>query len=290
MTSLRNKMAEHGFESNESYDYIVKCLQSLPGPTVPCLNIEGSAGRRKTAFASALAKAIDAEHVLYHDFTQSEEPVATATVQIDKDEDSKEEPPIGLFDRILSDACAFSEADKTVLIIDQLQAADFKEHIRIYRFLIEHEWRYRDAVFYANRKNLIVFLISEDTLYHSLQKHSFKLWLHSASQKDHGYTANDFMLEQDAEPLIDALNQLFSHINAFPTFSEYQKIIHDIQHNIHTSEDLRASIYGWTESIDRETLYSEQADEHFKDIMHVVEAFIGVTEEVELSSTPDSWS
>lgn len=284
MTSLRRKMAEHGFESNESFDYTVRCLQNAPGPAIRCLNVEGDRGRRKTAFANALAHAMEPEHVVYHDFTQTEEPAPPVVIGKGEEDEGKDEPPIGLFDRVMSDVCALSEAEKTILILDQLHAADFKEHIRIYRFLTRHEWRYSDAVFSANRRNLLVFLVSEEPLYHSLQKNSFRVWISDASWPAAPYKPADFQLSEDARPLLRALHNLFERLGAFPTYSEYKKIIHDIQHNVRTADELKTTIYGWTELIDRGRL--DDADTHadFQAVMPEIEAYIGIDEKLELTA------
>lgn len=284
MVTLQQKMAEHGFESNERYDYVVRCLQNSSGPALRCLNVEGEPGRRKTAFANALAHSLDAVHILYHDFTQEEPPESIKPKPAGDEVGGKEEPPAGLFDRIMNDACAFSEADKTILILDQLQAADFKDHIRIYRYLIEHEWHYRDTTFYANRKNLLVFLISEEPLYHSLQKHSFKVWVKAGAQRDAPFKPADFQLGSEAEPLMAGLHEVFRYLNVFPTYSEYKKILHDILHHVHTAEDLKNSIYGWTEGIDRDLLYSGELNDTFQRIMPLVTTFIGIEENLELTS------
>lgn len=284
MATLQQKMAEHGFESNERYDYIVRCLQNAPGPALRCLNVEGEPGRRKTAFANALANSLDAVHILYHDFTQDEPPAPITVYPNGEEQSGKDEPPIGQFDRTMNDACAFSEADKTILILDQLQAADFKDHIRIYRYLIEHEWHYRDTTFYANRKNLLMFLISEEPLYHSLQKHSFKVWVKAGSRRDAPFKPADFQLGPEAEPLMAALHELFQQLNVFPTYSEYKKILHDVRHYTHTAEDLKNSIYGWTEGIDRDLLYSAELHELFQRIMPLIATFIGIEESLELTS------
>ncbi len=276
-------MAAHGFESNDSYDYIVRCLLNAPGPTIPCLNVEGDGGRRKTAFTNALAHALDTDHILYHDFTQVETAPQVNTVKIAEDDEGKEEPPVGLFDRTMSDACAFSEAEKTILVLDQLHAADFKEHIRIYRFLTAREWRYGDAVFYANRKNLMVFLVSEDALYHSLQKNSFKVWITGPASNQTPYRPADFKLGPEAEPILNALYSLFGKLGMFPTFSEYKKIIYDIQQNVRCTDDLKASIYGWTEAIDREKLMSDDMHDAVQKMMPHVETFIGIDENLELT-------
>lgn len=285
MMNLRQKMAEHGYESNESYDYVVRCLQSAPGSVIRCLNIEGEPGRRKTAFATALAHALNPVHVLYHDFTQEEPPPPPAPAVKEEDESGhKEEPPAGLFDRIMNDACAFSEAERTILILDQLQAADFKDHIRIYDFLIQNEWRYRDASFYANRNNLLVFLISEEALYHSLQKNSFKVWVKGASGRTAPFKPADFQLGPEAEQMMIVLHEIFQRLRVHPTFTEYKRIVHDIQHNVHTTEDLKTSIYGWTEGIERERLYSEELDRFFEKAMPIIEDYIGIEEALELTA------
>lgn len=286
MSLLRQKMAENGFESNESYDYVIKCLQSAPLNTIPCLNIEGKTGRHKTAFASALAQSLDAVHVLYHDFTQEENITTTILVtQNNDDTDGKKQPPVLALDRIFSDACALSEAEKTILILDQLHIADFKDHIRLYQFLMSHEWTYYDTTFYANPKNLLLFIISEELIYHSLQKQSFRVWVASSSSRTMPYHATDFQLNENANALLNNLNALFNQLELMPTYSEYRKIIHDIQHNMHTSADLCTSIYGWAEGVNREKLQSQAIQSFIQEnVMPVIEAFIGIDESVELSS------
>lgn len=277
-------MAEHGFESNESYDYVARCLQNAPGPALRCLNVEGDSGRRKTAFANALAHALEPEHVLYHDFTQSEDPPPPVVVRAGEEEQGRQEPPVGLFDRVMSDVCALSEAEKTILILDQLHAADFKEHIRIYRFLTEHEWRYADAVFHANRKNLLVFLISEEPLYHSLQKNSFKVWISGASRQGAPYRPADFQLGAEAEGLLNALHGFFEQLGVFPTYSEYRKIVHDVLHNVRCVDDLKTSVYGWTEAVERDWLNEETIHRALQALMPEIEALIGIDESLELTA------
>ena len=284
MQSLRIKMAENGFESNESYDYIVRCLHSMPGTALRCLNIEGETGRRKTAFANALAHSLEAAQIFYHDFTQHEEPKPVIHIKPEDESESTEVPPIKALDRVLSDACAFSEGEKTILILDQLHAADFKEHIRIYKFLISHEWTYAGATFFAVRKNLLLFLISEEPLYHSLQKNSFKVWVNSVTSQKLPYQAADFQLNANAEQMMNALESIFTSLKVMPTYSEYKKIIYDIQSNIHTKDDLCASIYGWTEGLTRAQLYSDEIQKLITRAMPVIEDFIGFSENVELSS------
>ncbi|MFZ0790821.1 MAG: hypothetical protein WAM94_14520, partial [Chromatiaceae bacterium] len=70
MSSLREKLAQHGFESNDDYEFQVRCLLESPIRTLRALNITGDGERRKTAFATALARALEFPHCLYHDFTE----------------------------------------------------------------------------------------------------------------------------------------------------------------------------------------------------------------------------
>jgi hypothetical protein len=60
-----------------------------------------------------------------------------------EDEYGRKEPPIDPLDDIVSHACALSEAEVVVLILDQLQVADFREHIRIHRLVRDPAGRHR---------------------------------------------------------------------------------------------------------------------------------------------------
>ncbi len=283
MATLRERMAEHGFESNIDYAYHVRCVLSQPNEQVPALSVEGDSGRRKTALASALASALEYPQRLYHDFTQQHEPPPRVVPPPSKDEDGREEPPIPAFERIMSDACAYSEGEKTVLILDQLQGADFREHIRLYEFLVTAEWRLRDAVFTANPQNLLVLLISEEPLYHSLQKASFSAWVPKASVGESDYEPADFGLGPEAQELMAHLGALFRELGVQPTPSEFRRILHDIQHNVRTADQLTHSIYGWTEGVDRTLLLADRIQQRIHDLMPLIEEYVGV-EHVELKS------
>ena len=128
--NLRRRMARHGFESNDDYEYRVRCLLTYATQGLRCLSVEGDSKRRKTAFANALGQALDWPHLLYHDFTQTEDLPGRVKVPDLEDQEGKSPAQLSAFDRIVSEACAFSEAEPTILIVDQLQAADFREHIR----------------------------------------------------------------------------------------------------------------------------------------------------------------
>ena len=281
--TLRERLADNGYESNESFDYPVRCLLSYEPDVIRTLNIAGDAGRHKTAFANALAHSLDYSHVLYHDFIQEHDPPPPVLRPPSKDEEGREEPPVEAFDRMMSDVCALSEADRTIIILDQLQGADFREHIRIYKFIRTTEWSYRDAQFQANRNNLLVFLVSEEPLYHSLHKASFRVWVSAASLGRTHYRPADFGLGEEAEELMARLGDLFVQLGVQPTGGEYARLLHDLQRNIHTAEQLCVSLYGWTEGIDREMLLSPAAQKVIGELMPVVENFVGV-DQVEITA------
>jgi hypothetical protein len=254
MPSLREKMAGHGFESNDDYEFQVRCLLESPTRGLRTLNIEGDSQRRKTAFAHALARALEFPHCLYHDFTERHPPLPDLILPPSKDELGRVEPPIEPLDQTVSEACAQSEGEPTILILDQLQAADFREHIRIHRLIADCAWEVRGGHYYANPRNLLLFLISETPLYHSLQKDSFRVWISRVSERRIAYRPGDFGLGPEAEPLFQALGTLFTALGATPTRSELTYILNDLQLHVRNAEHLRLSLFGRSESIGREAL------------------------------------
>lgn len=287
MDNLKIRMSENGFESNTHYDFALSALANHFNATIACLNVQGNSGRRKTAFANALANAqTDVAHILYHDFTAIEETPAPVVVEHNVDDDStgKIDPPVSEFDRVMSDACAYSEAEKTILILDQLQGADFKHHIRLHAFLQSKEWSYQGTTFYANQQKLSVYLISEEPLFHSLQRHSFKVWIAPSADKHTAFKHSDFHLDASAQPVIDALIELFEHINTAPTPSEFNKVLNDIAHSVHTADDLSNTLFGWLESIDYTSLTDETTQSLIQTrVMPRIEQYIGI-EDVEIRS------
>ncbi|MGM0552962.1 MAG: hypothetical protein ACQETK_04035 [Pseudomonadota bacterium] len=283
MATLREKMAEHGFESNIDYAYHVNCLLSQAGGrTIPTLNVEGDSGRRKTAFANALAEALGYPHVLYHDFTQLQDPEPVAAPPGNPEEGGPEEPPIPAFERVISSACAYSEGEKTVLILDQLQAADFREHLRLYHFIKEARWRMGDAEFVASPENLLLLLIAEEPLYHSLQQAGFTVWVPRASLGDADYVPEDFGLGPEAAAMMARLGELFRALGVQPTPSEFRRLLFDIEHNVRTREELSHSIYGWVEGIDHTRLVSGPLQKRIENLMPDLWEFLGM-EHLELS-------
>jgi hypothetical protein len=260
MPSLREKMASHGFESNDDYEFQVRCLLEGPTRSLRALNIEGDSERRKTAFANALARALDFPHILYHDFTEAHPPPPDLILPRTQDELGREEPPIEPLDQTVSEACAQSEGEPTILILDQLQAADFRLHIRIHRLIADRSWEVRGGLYYANPRHLILFLISELPLYHSLQKESFRVLIPRVSERHIDWEPADFELGPEARPLFQALAELFRALGTAPTRSELEKILSDLQLQVRTPDQLRLCLYGRAEGISRDTLADPALD------------------------------
>lgn len=275
MASLRRLMTEYGFESNDDYEYQLRCLLDEPAGRLRCLNVEGESRRRKTAFANALAAALEYPHVLYHDFSNREPEAAGA--------DDDEEQPVSAFDRAVSEACAYSEAEPTILIIDQLQLADFQHHIRLNSFVRTGEWVYPLATLSANPRRFLLFLISEEPLYHSLQKVSFRVWTDTSSTQFR-YQPAEFDLDESALPLFNTLAALFDGLGVVPTPGELRRIVHDILYHARTPNALRHSIYGWTEGVDHGALFSEELAPAVDQALTAAQAFLGV-DEIEVSGT-----
>ncbi len=278
MSKLQQRMAEFGFESNDDYEYHLRCLMNSQFDGIKTINVEGHQGRRKTAFANALACAIDYPQQFYYDFTQKAEAEGKVIIPPSEDEDGISEAPISDFDHIMSEACAFSEGEPTVLILDQLHSADFKDHIRIYHFIKSCQWSYSDNTLRASNKNLLLLLISDEPLYHSLQKCSFRIWVNAVSLTPKEYSPSDFDLYDDAQAIMDTLANVFSYLTVAPTYSEYKNILHDIHINVHTEQQLIHSLYGWMEGIEQQQLYSKQLFPLLSQVIEQLQDYHGVDE------------
>ena len=282
MSNLREKMAKFGFESNDDYEFQLRCLLESPASRVRTLNISGDGERRKTAFANALARALGFSHILYHDFTDEHPPQPDVILPPSRDEMGREEPPIEPLDEIVSEACAQSEGEHTILILDQLQAADFREHIRIHRLIADGCWHVRDGRYAANPRHLLLFLISEEPLYHSLQKDSFRIWIGRVSERQLRYRPEDFGLGDETEPLFDALADLFAILGTAPTPSEFRGILQDLRLHIRTAEHLRLSLFGRAEGVDRPALAAPTLSQPLKRVIEAAQSLY-LMEHIELS-------
>jgi len=254
MPSLREKMAQCGFESNDDYEFQVRCVLEGPTRMLRTLAIEGDGERRKTAFATALARALEFPHCLYLDFTEAHPALPEVILPPSQDELGRTEPPIDALDQKVSEACAQSEGEPTVLILDQLQAADFREHIRIHRLIADCFWEVRGGRYFANPRHLLLFLISETPLYHAIQKASFRVWVGRVSEQQIAYAPAEFGLGAEARPLFGALAELFQALGTAPTRSEFEHILTDLQLHVRTVEHLRLSLYGRAEGVTRESI------------------------------------
>lgn len=253
--SLRRKLAEFGFESNDDYDFPLRCLLEVEQSHIRVLHVDGQAGRRKTAFANALGHALDYPHLLYHDFSQPDPVAPSVTLSLEDGSSEQMEAPLPPFERVLTEACAYSEADPTLLILDQLQAAAFSDQIRIYHFTQSGEWSGPQGSALANRGNLLLAVISELPIYHSLAKLSFRVWT-DAERAFLDYRPEDYALGPDAEALFGSLIAVFEGLGANPTPSEFGHLLQDLLGRIGSEEQLRQAIFGRLEQIDRGRLYA----------------------------------
>lgn len=268
--SLTQRMAEFGFETNEDYSLPLRLLMERPAESVRMLNITGEAGRRKTAFANALAAALDVPNVLYHDFAQHE------PVDAPSDSPQGSHPPIDPFDRAMSEGCALSEGERTIVILDQLQRTTFSQHLRLYDFVKSLEWSYLDTTAVANLNNLLLFVISEEPLYHSLQKLSLRVWVDAAGSGRPPYVPADFDRGMRVAQTMERLADVFELLDVVPTRSEYDKILFDIDNFVRTPQALIKSIYGWTEGVDYARFKAPAVIDRVHLAIEAIHQYIGV--------------
>lgn len=278
-------MAEHGFESNDDYEFQLRCLLESPAKGIRTLSIEGEGERRKTAFANALALSLGFPHLLYHDFSDTHPPLPDVILPPSCDEMGREAPPIEPLDQVVSEACAQSEGEPTILILDQLHVADFRDHIRIHRLVSNGYWDVRDGRYFASSRHLLLFLISEDPLYHSLQKESFRVWVSRVSERQLVYRPTEFGLGPEAQPLFDAFTTLFRELGLAPTRSELTRTLSDLQLHVRTAEHLRLSLYGRIEGLDRGALWAPALDAVHDKVVEAAQGLL-VTEHIELTGNP----
>ncbi len=273
--SLRRRLADFGFESNADYDYALRCLFDAELGHLRLLQVDGRGGRRKTAFANALAHALDYPHVLYHDFSRAEPPSPTLPVQLDDGSVGPPEPALPPFDRAVSEACAYSEAARTVLILDQLQVADFADQLRLVGFASGGEWTAGSATLVANRRHLLLVLIAEDPLYHSLARLSYRVWTDSEGAFL-DFRPADFGLPPDAADLLDSLVRLFTALGSSPTAGEFARLLRDVLDRVRSEEQLRQSIFGWTEHVERARLYAPDITPQLAAVVDAIGQFHGL--------------
>ena len=281
MYTLKQRMEQYGFISHKDYEYALSCLNNPAIDHIKTLNIEGEAGRRKTAFANALAHALEYQHVLYFEFGLENK--APIVIQFDEDNQSVDTDPMQEFEKTIIETCALSEAETTVLILDQLHLATFKDHMSLYSFITSKTWNSGDNKYIANTTNLIIMMISETDIYHALQQCSFKVWVDSLHQPGKAPTTQELELDHSAEEWILAVSEIFTHLNISPTLSAYQKISYDIEQHVRSADQLRISLYGWVEGISYPQLFTDEMDELFLAAQTAIENYIGIEDSIELS-------
>lgn len=270
--SLRHRLADHGFESNVDYDYALRCLFDAEQGHLRLLHVDGRGGRRKTAFANALAHALDYPHILYHDFSRPEPQAAPAPLDAAEEHP---EPALRGLERVVAEACAYSEAARTILILDQLQQADFADQLRLVSFASSGEWNAgHTAGLLANPRNLLLALISEDGLYHSLARLAYRIWTDS-DRAAFDFRPADYGLPADAADLFENLGRLFAALGAAPTAAAFSRLLGDLLHRVHGEEQLRQSIFGWTEHVERARLYAPEVTPLLSAVVDAVAAYHG---------------
>lgn len=280
--SLRRKLAEHGFESNDDYEHAIRCLLEQPGERLRVLHVDGLAGRRKTAFAQALGAALAYPKVLYHDFSDAAPAPAPRAAPPDPAVPGTDEPPLGPFERAMTEACAYSEAEPTLLILDQLHEAPFAEHLRLHRFAESREWSNALGTVQAHARNFLLVLLSEQPLYHSLARCSFRVWT-DAQRAWQDFRPTDHGLGPEATALFEALAGLFEVLAAAPTPSEFTQLLDDVLHRVRSEDMLRQSVFGRVEQVERARLYSPEALPRLRGVLDEVERLLGA-EHVELGA------
>jgi hypothetical protein len=275
--TLRRKLAEFGFESNDDYDHALRCLFGQEQAHLRVLHVDGNAGRRKTAFAQALGKALDYGHVLYHDFSALEEVLPPMPVVLEDGSIGAPEAALSGFERVMTEACAYSEASPTMLILDQLQHAHFAEQARLYHFVMTREWSGSQGSAMAHPRNLLLALISEQPLYHSLAKCSYRVWT-DAQSAFLDYRPAEYGLGPEAQGLFAAIAAVCAPLGAAPTPSEFQHLLTDLLQHARSEEQIRQSFFGRVESVDRGRLYAPELTAPLRALLNEVERLLGADE------------
>ncbi|MEO7251980.1 MAG: hypothetical protein ABIW30_05155 [Arenimonas sp.] len=275
--SLRTALAEYGFESNDDYDHALRCLFGQEPAHLRVLHVDGTAGRRKTAFAQALGRALQYPHVLYHDFSEREPELAPQAIVLeDGSVGAAEAAPSG-FERVMSEACAYSEASSILVILDQLQAAHFADQARLYHFVMKREWNNGAGTAIANAKNIVLALISEQPLYHSLAKCSYRVWT-DAQRAFLDYRPAEFGLGTEAQGMFGALGAVCMALNAAPTPSEFASVVSDLMLHARSEDQIRQSLFGRIENIDRPRLYAPDLAPLLRALLVELERLLGADE------------
>jgi hypothetical protein len=279
--SLRRKLASFGFESNDDFDFALRCLSEAEQTHIRTTELVGHMVRRKTAFAHALGLALEFPNRLYHDFTRPETAEATAVKFEDNEAidtgDKRLAKPPNAFERVLTEACAYSESARTVLVLDQLQACEFAEQMKLYSFLQTGDWTVGASSMIAHKRNLLVLLISTEPLYHSLQKCCFRIFV-DAGGTGFDFKPDDFALGPHTQALIDAYAHLFEALKLSPTRSEFERILKDSEARVRSIDQLRTCLFGRVENLERAPLYAPVVETLLHAVVNEIAQLLGVEE------------
>jgi len=182
------------------------------------------------------------------------------------------------------ECCAYSEAARVILILDQLQAAPFSDQARLYRFVATGTWELAQGEVRANAKTLLLALITEAPLYHSLAKASYRIWTDAASGRFE-FRPQDFQLGEDARGVFEKLAVLFETLGSVPTAAELGNILADMVKLVRTEDQLRHTIFGWMERVDRNLLYATASIPAVRAVVATLNDYLGL-EEVVVGSEP----
>lgn len=272
--NLRHALAQHGFESNEDYEFALRCLFEAEIEHLRVLHVAGEGGRRKTAFIMALAEALGYPHVLYHDFSRPEPPPPPPPPGGEETLPGTDEAPLCAFERAITEACAYSEGARTLLILDQLQAADFTDQIRLHHFIRSGEWNQGTASVMAHPRQLLIALLSEAPLYHPLARVSFRIWT-DARHAFLDYRPEDYGLGPDAKALFAALSALFQSAALSPTPSEFSRLLQDLLQRVRSEEQLRQALFGRIEGAERACLDAAAQRKPLTAVIDALGAWLG---------------
>jgi hypothetical protein len=286
--TLRRKLAQHGFESNEDFSFALSCVLDAKQKHLRTIELVGTMARRKTAFAQALSAALEFEHSLYADFSDIEPAPKQVVVTDEETGDQREAEPLNRFERTLIEACAYSESGRAVLVLDQLQALPFAEQMRLYHFIQSSEFSAKNAPqsgLRAVQRNLLVVLISTQPLYHSLQKSAFRINTDPSSAL-FDFRPADFNLPSHASALFDALAALLQQLETQATSSEIAHILSDLEARIRTRDHLRTALFGRIENQSRAQLDDPMLVPLLDAVIDELSKLLGI-DEVQLIATPD---
>jgi hypothetical protein len=100
------------------------------------------------------------------------------------------------------------------------------------------------------------------------------------------YRPEDFGLPADAARFMAALATVFEGLGSAPTHSEYRRILDDLLSRVRSREQLRVSLYGRMETVDRERLLARELDLPLEQVVDELIGFLG-EESIEIVAPPE---